>query len=69
MKRIKLTHGSARVEESVNNDTINALHRLSELAYKAERCAHCKKIITETDLKFGKKSDPKLCATCFTSNS
>lgn len=34
----------------------------------AKKCTHCKKIMTETDLNFGKKSEPKLCVTCFTGN-
>lgn len=32
-KRIKLTHGSARVDKDVSPETVEALNKLSELAY------------------------------------
>jgi hypothetical protein len=68
MPRVKLKYGTARVDETVSDETLNALNKLSELAYNAEKCTNCKKIMTEKDLKFGKKSKPKLCVTCFTVN-
>ncbi len=68
MARVKLKYGTARVDESVSDETLDALNKLSELAYSSERCSHCKKIMTEIDLKFGKKSEPKLCVACFTGN-
>ncbi len=33
MKRIKLTHGTARVADNVKQETIDALNRIVELAY------------------------------------
>ena len=33
MKRIKLTHGSARVEDDCSHETIKALDELSKVAY------------------------------------
>jgi len=36
MKRIKLTHGSARVSKGITDQTIEALNKLSELAYNHE---------------------------------
>jgi len=36
MKRIKLTHGSARVDDNVSQKTIDALNELSKLAYNHE---------------------------------
>ncbi len=34
MKRIKLTHGTARVEDNISDETIEALNRLSERAFE-----------------------------------
>lgn len=41
MKRIKLKHGTARVNDNVSEETINALNKLSEVAYNMtpEQCA------------------------------
>lgn len=36
MKRIKLTHGTARVSEDISKETIDALNHLVDLAYKHE---------------------------------
>lgn len=36
MKRIKLTHGTARVSEDISKETIDALNHLADLAYKHE---------------------------------
>lgn len=36
MKRIKLTHGTARVSDNISEQTIEALNKLSEMAYKLE---------------------------------
>ena len=33
MKRINLTHGTARVDENISNETLKALNKLSELAF------------------------------------
>ena len=40
MKRIKLTHGSARVSENITDETKEALNKMTELAYKhqTEQC-------------------------------
>ena len=40
MKRIKLTHGSARVSENITEETKEALNKMTELAYKhqAKQC-------------------------------
>ena len=35
-KRVKLTHGSARVNENCSSETINALDELSKCVYKNE---------------------------------
>lgn len=34
MKRVKLTHGSARVDENCSKETIAALNNMSKLAYE-----------------------------------
>ena len=34
MKRVKLTHGSARVEDNVSEETLKALDELSKKAYR-----------------------------------
>ena len=34
MKRVKLTHGSARVDENCSKETIEALDNMSKLAYE-----------------------------------
>jgi hypothetical protein len=41
MKKIKLTHGSARVSENITDETKEALNKLSELAYNhgTKQCA------------------------------
>lgn len=31
-------------------------------------CTNCHKKLSDIDLQFGKKSNPKLCVTCFTAN-
>jgi len=36
MKRVKLKHGSARVEDNCSKETIEALNKLSELAFNKE---------------------------------
>ena len=42
MKRIKLTHGSARVDDNCSDETINALNELSKRAFHAESKPFCK---------------------------
>jgi hypothetical protein len=69
MKRIILKHGTARVEDNCSNETIEAINKLSELVFNGDCCSSCKKLLSEIDLKFGKKSKPVLCVTCYTSNS
>lgn len=42
-KRIKLVHGSVRVDEDVSEETVKALNKMAELAYnKVEVCSYCK---------------------------
>lgn len=36
-KRIKLIHGTARVDENISQDTIDALNRMVQLAYQSTK--------------------------------
>ena len=41
MKRVKLTHGSARVEDNVSGETLKALDELSKKAYNMDTIKSC----------------------------
>ena len=56
MKRIKLTHGSARVGDNCSDKTIKALDKLSKLAYEFPFC-EC-----ETPKK--STADNSICIKC-----
>lgn len=58
MKRVKLTHGSARVDNNVSEETLKALDELSKIAYgmdfgqiKPEIIAVCHVCKSQVDVK------------------
>jgi hypothetical protein len=69
MKRIKLVHGSARVSENITNQTIEALNKLSVLAYnnKPKQCdihVVVKSFYCYENLANGKEKCSNECADC-----
>lgn len=63
MKRIKLSHGSARVSDLISPETIEALNQMSERAFKMEtKCTGCDTL--ESELPELKKNNSNMVACC-----